>query len=127
MGTYSILTGRGESDSLDWDSSTESRVTPSGWMKSDKEGGVQWRSNGPMQEVDIEPLLKHFGLIEVFGRKPWPILEQLRCKSPAKLIRMRRTWEEKYGKPKLEVCSQTPGHRVPAEDVDSSVLQPVAA
>ncbi len=99
----------------------------SGWMRSDREDGVAWQSGGPMKEADIEPLLKKFGLDEVFGHTPRPPLEKLRHLSPAKLVAMRRGWERKFDKPTLAVLSDTGGCHLPAEEFGDAAREPASA
>jgi hypothetical protein len=76
-----------------------------GWTLSDKENGVQWFYNGPMQERHVPALLKKFGLDEVFKKEPTPPFEVLCNLPPAGLIALRRKWEQQHGVPPRMVIS----------------------
>jgi hypothetical protein len=89
--SFSISIGDGTYLDFGW------RDICEGWTLSDKENGVQWYYNGPMQERHVPALLKKFGLDEVFKTEPAPLFEVLYYLSPAELIAMRRKWEQQNG------------------------------
>lgn len=109
---YSLLTGRGDGDSLDFGKNNPL----SGWEKSSQDGGCRWFDDGPMIRADIPFLLKHFGLTDVVDDR-LADFEALRYMSPAELIRIRRKHEARKGIAKLHVFSDRAGGHIPAEMV----------
>jgi hypothetical protein len=110
-GSFAVSVGDGTYLDFGW------RDIREGWTLSDKEDGVQWFYNGPMQEQHIPALLQKFGLHEVFRGKPSPAFEKLRYLSPAELIAMRRKWEKKHEQERLAAVCDLNGARVSAEAV----------
>jgi len=105
---YSLLTGRGDGDSLDF---SDSKV---GWTKSSQDGGCRWFDDGLMVADDVPFLLKHFGLSEVEDTR-LSDFETVRYMSPAELIAIRREYEAITGAETLKVLSDRAGGHIPAE------------
>ena len=105
---YSLLTGRGDGDSLDF---KDPRI---GWTKSSHDYSGIWSDDGPMEAGDLPFLLVHFGLSEVEDTR-LSDLETVRYMSPATLIGIRRTYEAMTGAPRHEAISQRMGGHIPAE------------
>ena len=110
---YSLLTGRGDDDSLNYGWKNPQL----GWLKSSKDGGNQSFDDGPMVPADIPVLLKHFGLSDVRDDR-LADFETVRYMSPAVLIGIRRAYEKETGAAYLEVKSDREGGHIPAEMVD---------
>ena len=108
--TFSILTGRGDGDSLEF-----GRFNPAlGWTKSSQDGGNYWFDDGPILKTDIQILLSRFGLDE----KSNPRLadfETVRYMSPVVLVGIRRAFETMNNVPRLEVISDRVGGHIPAD------------
>jgi len=115
---FSLLTGRGDGDSLDFGLKNP-RL---GWTKSSKDGGCRWFDDGPIVEQDIPILLKCFGLSEVADNR-LSDFETVRYLSPAELIAIRREYEAVTGAQTIKVLSDRAGGHIPAEMV---ACRPVA-
>ncbi len=109
---YSLLTRRGDGDSLDF-GQKDPRL---GWMKSSQDGGCRWFDDGPIVPADIPVLLQHFGLT-VGQDDRLSQFETVRYMSPAELIAIRRKLEARTGARKLEAISDRCGGHIPAEMV----------
>lgn len=109
---YSLLTGRGDGDSLDF-GHKDSKL---GWTKSSQDGGCRWFDDGPIVPADIPVLLQHFGLT-VSQDDRLSHFETVRYMSPAELIAIRRKLEARTGARKLEAISDRCGGHIPAEMV----------
>ena len=109
---YSLQTGRGDDDSLDFGQ----KDPQFGWQKTSKDGGCRWFDDGPMVPDDIPYLLKHFGLSDVEDKRLVDF-ETVRYMSPAELIGIRREYEARAGVVALIVESHRAGGHIPAEMV----------
>ena len=108
FGTFSVLTGRGDGDSLDFN--YEGKC----WTKSSQDGSSTWFCDGPMNQDDLPILLREFGLMHVTDAR-LSDLEIVRYLSYRELIAIRRTFEKQTGAPRHEVINSCAGVHVPVE------------